>query len=71
MGALVKSLFFMVVGVLLALAGVVWTLQGVGVMGGRAMSGVTLWAIVGPVVAVVGLTLLVVGVRRRRGGASV
>ncbi|WP_433223400.1 hypothetical protein ACQP00_26035 [Dactylosporangium sp. CS-047395] len=55
---------FVIVGVLLVLAGVVWTLQGLNVLGGSAMSGATVWAIVGPVVAIVGLVLLVRGARR-------
>jgi hypothetical protein len=54
-----------VVGVLLVLAGVGWTLQGLDVIGGSAMSGVTLWAIIGPIVAIGGLALTVVGLRRR------
>ena len=55
---------FLVVGVLLVLVGAVWTLQGLDVLGGSAMSGVTLWAIVGPIVAVAGLVLAVVGARK-------
>ncbi|WP_433065377.1 hypothetical protein [Dactylosporangium sp. CS-033363] len=55
---------FVIVGVLLVLAGVVWTLQGLNVLGGSAMSGATVWAIVGPIVAIVGLFLLVRGARR-------
>ncbi|WP_022888827.1 hypothetical protein [Agromyces italicus] len=55
-------------GVLLALSGIVWTLQGVGALPGSAMSGVTLWAIVGPIVAVVGVALLSWGIARRRRG---
>ena len=42
-------------GVLVTLAGIIFTLQGTGVIGGSAMSGVTLWAVAGPVIAVVGL----------------
>ncbi|WP_432824412.1 hypothetical protein [Dactylosporangium sp. CA-092794] len=57
---------YVIVGVLLLLAGAVWTLQGLNVLGGSAMSGVTLWAIVGPVVVVVGLILLINGVRKFR-----
>lgn len=45
------------VGVLLVLVGVLWTLQGLGVVGGSAMSGQTMWAIIGPVVVVVGAVL--------------
>jgi hypothetical protein len=56
------------VGVLLVLVGGIWTLQGLGYIGGSAMTGVTLWAVVGPVVAVVGLALAVVGLRGRQSG---
>jgi hypothetical protein len=56
------------VGVLLALVGVVWTLQGLGYIGGSAMSGVTVWAVVGPVVVIVGLAVTVVGTRGRGSG---
>ena len=57
---------FLVVGVLLVLTGLVWTLQGLDVLGGSAMSGVTLWAIIGPIVAVGGVVLALLGVRRMR-----
>jgi hypothetical protein len=53
------------VGVVIALAGVIFTLQGVGAIGGSAMSGVTFWAVAGPVVAVAGLAVAVFGLRRR------
>lgn len=54
-------------GALLVLVGLVWTLQGLGVIQSRsAMTGVTLWAIIGPVVAVVGVYLLATAVRSRR-----
>ena len=53
------------VGVLLTLAGVIFTLQGVGVLGGSVMSGVTFWAAAGPVIARAGLILAVIGLRDR------
>ena len=53
------------VGFLLTLAGVIFTLQGVGVLGGSVMSGVTFWAIAGPVIALAGLVLAVIGLRDR------
>jgi hypothetical protein len=53
------------VGFLLILAGVVFTLQGVGVLGGSAMSGVTFWAVAGPVIALMGLALAAIGLRDR------
>ena len=56
-------------GVLLVVVGVVWTLQGLGYLPGSVMSGVTFWAVVGPVVAVVGLVIIARGwTRRPRGG---
>ena len=54
-----------IVGVLLLLVGVLWTLQGLGYVGGSVMSGVTLWAVIGPVVAVVGVGLALSRPRRR------
>lgn len=53
------------VGVLLMLAGVIFTLQGVGVLGGSVMSGVTFWAVAGPVIAVAGLAIAALGLRDR------
>ncbi|MFE1962520.1 hypothetical protein [Streptomyces sp. NPDC056672] len=61
-----KNWLVLVLGALLIFFGVSWTLQGIDVMKGSAMSGVTLWAIVGPIVAIVGLVLLGVGFARRR-----
>jgi hypothetical protein len=55
--------FKLVVGVALILVGVVWTLQGLDVMGGSGMSGNTLWAVVGPIVALIGAYLVVRAVR--------
>ncbi|MGH3181372.1 MAG: hypothetical protein ACRDOH_32305 [Streptosporangiaceae bacterium] len=52
------------VGVLVTLAGVVFTLQGVGVLGGSVMSGVTFWAVVGPLIALAGLAIAGIGLRR-------
>ena len=53
------------VGFLLTLAGVIFTLQGVGVLGGSVMSGVTFWAVAGPVIALAGLALAVIGLGGR------
>jgi hypothetical protein len=53
------------VGLLITLAGVIFTLQGVGVVGGSVMSGDTFWAVAGPVIAVAGLAMAVVSLRRR------
>ena len=53
-------------GAVLIIFGGVWFLQGVDVLGGSGMSGKTLWAVVGPIVALVGAGLLVTGQRRPR-----
>jgi hypothetical protein len=53
-------------GVLLVLVGLIWTLQGLDVLkGSELMSGKTLWAVIGPIVAIAGV-LLVVRSRRER-----
>ena len=53
------------IGVVLLVVGAVWFGQGMGWIGGSSMTGVTTWAVVGPVVALVGLALVVTGLRRR------
>jgi hypothetical protein len=62
----VKKGLFIVVGVIVALAGVLFTLQGLNVMGGAAMSGKTIWAVLGPIIAIVGLAVATLGVRQGR-----
>ena len=57
----------MVVGVVLVLVGVVWTLQGLDVMGGSGMSGQAVWAVIGPIVALLGGYLLVRAARTPSG----
>jgi hypothetical protein len=52
------------VGVLLVVAGVVFALQGVGLIGGSFMSGATSWAVAGPVIALAGLAMTAIGLRR-------
>ena len=52
-------------GVLVLLVGLIWMLQGLGVLAGSPMTGVTLWAIVGPIVAVAGVWLIAGALRAR------
>jgi hypothetical protein len=54
-----------VVGLVIAIAGAVWALQGFGLIGGSFMSGTTIWAVIGPVVALAGLAIAAVGLRGR------
>jgi len=53
-------------GVLMFVVGGVWTLQGLGYVKGSPMTGVALWAILGPIVAGFGVALAFVGARGRR-----
>jgi hypothetical protein len=57
----------LVAGVVVALLGLVFTLQGVGVIRGSAMSGTAFWTVAGPVIIVLGLGLAGLGARRRAG----
>ena len=59
-----SSIGLLVGGVLLIGVGTLWTLQGLGYVGGSVMSGVTLWAILGPVVAAAGIYLVLRSRRR-------
>jgi hypothetical protein len=53
-------------GILLVLMGLIWTMQGLGVLQSSSpMTAVTLWAIIGPVVALVGLALALGRLGRR------
>jgi hypothetical protein len=54
-----------VVGVVVAIAGVVFTLQGIGLLGGSSMSGSATWAVLGPIIAIVGVMIYLRGARRR------
>ncbi|BBZ61395.1 hypothetical protein [Mycolicibacterium monacense] len=58
-----KSVALVVVGVLVALAGGLFALQGFGFVGGSPMSGTTTWSIAGPVIALVGIGLVYLGWR--------
>jgi hypothetical protein len=64
--AIMKRIIVVGLGVLIMLAGAVFTLQGSGVLGGSAMSGVTFWAVAGPVIAVAGLAMTAAGLRAAR-----
>ena len=56
-----KGSFLTPVGLVLVLLGLVWFAQGVGWLDGSSMTDQTLWAVVGPVVAVLGAVLAAVG----------
>ena len=53
-------------GFLMVIIGGIWTFQGLGVIKGSAMTGVEMWAVVGPLVAGLGVALVIVGLRPHR-----
>lgn len=57
--------FGIALGVLMLVSGAVWTFQGLGWIGSSAMSGVEIWATIGPIVAGLGLALLIVVLKGR------
>jgi hypothetical protein len=52
------------VGLLVAVFGLIWALQGFGVLGGSPMSNTTTWSIIGPITAVVGIVIAVFSWRK-------
>jgi hypothetical protein len=57
---------WILVGLVALGVGALWTLQGLDVLGGSPMSGNSTWAIIGPVVAAVGMLVLLYGLRLGR-----
>ena len=52
-------------GAVMVLVGAVWTLQGLGYLEGSPMTDQSVWAILGPLLAGLGVGLVVVAARRR------
>lgn len=57
------------IGLLLTLMGGIWLFQGIGVLLGSFMTGQNLWAVVGGATMLVGLLVLVMGLRRKSSAA--
>ncbi|MET8259000.1 hypothetical protein ACFYPG_19755 [Micromonospora sp. NPDC005553] len=53
-------------GLLAVVIGAVWTVQGLGYVSGSVMTDEKIWAVIGPIVTVVGLIVLWLGLRSRR-----
>ena len=64
MGSKQMRLVKLIGGVVLVLIGLLWALQGVGVLGGSTMSGHSQWLLIGVVAAVVGIWLIRTSLRR-------
>lgn len=58
------KIFMMILGVILALVGVVWILQGFNILLGSMMSGQILYGILGIALLVIGVVLVYFGNRR-------
>jgi hypothetical protein len=54
----------LVFGVIAALFGLIWALQGFGVLGGSPMSNTTTWSIIGPITALIGIVVAVLSWRK-------
>lgn len=61
--ATVKRPLPFLAGLVLVALGILFFLQGIGVLSGSTMSNTTTWSILGPVIAVVGAVLLYRGTR--------
>jgi len=61
-----KSSLLIGAGALITAAGIVFALQGLGYIGGSAMTGVTFWAVAGPLIALAGIAMAAFGLRHRR-----
>jgi hypothetical protein len=44
-------------GLILAVFGLIWALQGFGVLGGSPMSNTTTWSITGPITVLIGIVI--------------
>ncbi|MBI2702988.1 hypothetical protein [Mycobacterium gordonae] len=52
------------IGLIVALFGVIWALQGFGVLGGSPMSNTTTWSVIGPITALIGVVVAVFSWRK-------
>ena len=52
-----------ILGVVVTLFGLLFTLQGVGAVSGSTMSNTTTWSVLGPVIAIIGLAIAFAGWR--------
>jgi len=59
---------FIALGAVMVLTGAVWTFQGLGYLEGSPMTDQTIWAVLGPLLAGLGVGLIVVSARRTSSG---
>jgi hypothetical protein len=56
-----RTTIMVLVGVLVALAGLLFTLQGFGVVSGSTMSNTRTWSVLGPIIALAGIAIACAG----------
>lgn len=61
-----RSPLVVVLGVFVALAGLLFTLQGFGAVSGSPMTNTATWSILGPIIALVGIAIALAGWLGRR-----
>ncbi|MGS2619582.1 hypothetical protein ACVCAH_34620 [Micromonospora sp. LZ34] len=61
-----RGWFRLTVGLLAVVVGALWTVQGLGYVSDSIMTDQRVWAVVGPVVVLIGLVVLWFGLRARR-----
>ncbi|KIR66063.1 hypothetical protein ACGFI4_06175 [Micromonospora carbonacea] len=61
-----KGWLRLTLGLLAVVVGAVWTVQGLGYVGGSMMTDQRIWALLGPVLVLIGLATLWYGLRARR-----
>jgi predicted anti-sigma-YlaC factor YlaD len=52
------------VGLIVAVLGLIWALQGFGVLLGSPMSNTTTWSVIGPITVLIGIVIAVFSWRR-------
>jgi hypothetical protein len=52
------------IGLIVALFGLIWALQGFGVLQGSAMSDTTTWSVAGPITSLIGIVIAVFSWRK-------
>jgi hypothetical protein len=66
----VKGWLPLTIGLLAVVVGATWTAQGLGYVGGSLLTGDRAWAVIGPIVVLLGVVSLRFGLRARTGARS-
>jgi len=61
-----SAIVVVVVGVIVALAGFLFALQGFGAVSGSPMSNTSTWSVLGPIIALIGIAIAFGGWRGRK-----